>query len=190
MGKKETSKKNKIFKKMAKDHGVSEAAVETLYDSLIRGGGTMAQFSHPELGGSGQWMNSGMIMIGDMFNNALKARVDALCRALLPEMEFPTASAGISTVFSAAISWWPAEYSSPASTGGQNDFRYAYFPQDNALVVEHAGEIAVYDTTGHSITGFSQQQSSFAGFHFASSTGQKAAAKLPLKAGKKSKKKR
>ncbi|MFM8524351.1 MAG: hypothetical protein ACKOCM_01815, partial [Cyanobacteriota bacterium] len=37
-------------------------------------------FNHPELGGSGQWMASGMMMIGDMFNNGLKARVDGLCR--------------------------------------------------------------------------------------------------------------
>jgi hypothetical protein len=40
----------------------------------------MAQFSHPEFGGSGQWMRSGMIMVSDMFNNLLKGRIDALCR--------------------------------------------------------------------------------------------------------------
>ena len=46
------------------------------------GGGTMAQFSIPELGGSGQWMRGGMTMVGNMFDNALKARVDALCSEL------------------------------------------------------------------------------------------------------------
>jgi hypothetical protein len=35
-----------------------------------------------KLGGSGQWMAGGPIMISDMFNNALKARVDALCNEL------------------------------------------------------------------------------------------------------------
>jgi hypothetical protein len=38
----------------------------------------MAQFSHPEFGGSGQWMRGGMSMIGDMFNSGLKSRVDSL----------------------------------------------------------------------------------------------------------------
>jgi hypothetical protein len=42
----------------------------------------MAQFSHPEFGGSGQWMQGGMTMIGDMFNNYLKGRVDNLCAEL------------------------------------------------------------------------------------------------------------
>jgi hypothetical protein len=39
----------------------------------------MAQVSHSEFGGSGQWMAGGAIMISDMFNHALKARVDAVC---------------------------------------------------------------------------------------------------------------
>ena len=50
--------------------------------SVIAGRGSMAQFSHPEFGGSGQWMAGGAMMISDMFNNALKARVDALCNEL------------------------------------------------------------------------------------------------------------
>ena len=50
--------------------------------SIVSGRGGMAQFSHPEFGGSGQWIAGGAIMISDMFNNALKARVDALCNEL------------------------------------------------------------------------------------------------------------
>lgn len=42
----------------------------------------MAQFDHPELGGKGQWMQGGMVMVGDMFNHALKAKVTELCTAL------------------------------------------------------------------------------------------------------------
>ena len=42
----------------------------------------MAQFSHPEFGGSGQWMRGGMIMVSDMFNNYLKGRIDGLCNEL------------------------------------------------------------------------------------------------------------
>ncbi|PPQ34660.1 SHOCT domain-containing protein [Rhodopila globiformis] len=67
---------------IARRHGFSAEAVATMLDAVANGGGGMAQFSHPEFGGSGQWMRSGMTMIGDMFNNALKARVDALCADL------------------------------------------------------------------------------------------------------------
>src|SRR5258705_6616940 len=64
---------------IAQRHGLSREAVLSMLSALRAGGGTMAQFSVPELGGSGQWMRGGMTMVGDMFDNALKARVDALC---------------------------------------------------------------------------------------------------------------
>jgi hypothetical protein len=34
--------------------------------AVLNGNGGMAQFSHGEFGGSGQWMRGGMTMIGDM----------------------------------------------------------------------------------------------------------------------------
>ena len=64
---------------LASKHGVSTAAVTELAEAIARGRGSLAQFSHPDLGGSGQWMRSGMLMIGDMFNDRLKASVAALC---------------------------------------------------------------------------------------------------------------
>jgi hypothetical protein len=62
-------------------HGVSAAAVDAVMRSLRASGGASAQFNHPDLGGSGQWM-PGMTQIGDMFNSALRSRVDALCAEL------------------------------------------------------------------------------------------------------------
>ena len=50
-----------------------------MLESVVNGNGTMAQFSHPEFGGSGQWMRGAMIMVSDMFNNSLKGRIDGLC---------------------------------------------------------------------------------------------------------------
>src|ERR1700740_2239135 len=73
-----TSHGEKLVKEVADRHGVSADAVRTLLFALEKGGGTVAQFCHPELGGNGQWMRGGMTMVGDMFNNALKAPVDAL----------------------------------------------------------------------------------------------------------------
>src|SRR4029450_7337067 len=67
---------------LAQRYGVSTEAVVTLLQALVHGHGTMAQFDHPELGGRGQWMPGGMVMVGDMFNQALKATVDGLCTEL------------------------------------------------------------------------------------------------------------
>jgi hypothetical protein len=67
---------------VAQRHGFSFDAVQSMLQSVINGNGSMAQFSHPEFGGSGQWMQGGMTMIGDMFNNYLKGRVDNLCAEL------------------------------------------------------------------------------------------------------------
>ena len=64
---------------LAQRYGVSTEAVRTLLQALVHGHGTMAQFDHPELGGRGQWMPGGMVMVGDMFNQRLKATVDGLC---------------------------------------------------------------------------------------------------------------
>lgn len=70
----------RVAEDLGQRHGFSSAAVVQLMQAMLRSGGGMVQFNHPELGGSGQWMAGGMVMIGDMFNNGLKARVDGLCR--------------------------------------------------------------------------------------------------------------
>src|ERR1700730_7588384 len=67
---------------IAQRHGFSPDAARAVAEALRHGGGTMAQFNHPELGGMGQWVAGGVLMIGDMCTNALKARVGALCREL------------------------------------------------------------------------------------------------------------
>ena len=69
----------------AERHGLSEGAVGALWDALARGGGRQAQFSHPELGGMGQW-SGGMGQIGDMFNTDLKSRVGGACADLSAAM--------------------------------------------------------------------------------------------------------
>jgi len=71
-----------VVNDIAQRHGFSPDAVTSMLDAVINGNGSMAQFSHPEFGGSGQWMRGGMTMVSDMFNNHLKGRVDALCEQL------------------------------------------------------------------------------------------------------------
>ena len=41
---------------LAQRYSVSADAAMALLQALVNGNGTMAQFNHPELGGSGQWM--------------------------------------------------------------------------------------------------------------------------------------
>ena len=72
----------RIVDDLARRHAVSRDAVETLLQALIVGHGTQAQFTHPDLGGMGQWSQGGMIMVGDMFNQDLKYRVDTFAANL------------------------------------------------------------------------------------------------------------
>ncbi|MCY2962320.1 MAG: SHOCT domain-containing protein [Planctomycetota bacterium] len=74
-----TAEGRRIVNELSQRHGFSPDAVTQMLIAVLNGNGSMAQFSHPEFGGSGQWMRGGMIMLGDMFNNNLKGRVDTLC---------------------------------------------------------------------------------------------------------------
>jgi hypothetical protein len=60
----------KFVDDVARRHGVGSDAVAALLRALALGNGAQAQFNHPALGGMGQWFQGGMIMIGDMFNQA------------------------------------------------------------------------------------------------------------------------
>jgi hypothetical protein len=125
------------------------------------GGGTMAQFSIPELGGSGQWMRGGMTMVANMFDNALKARVDALCSELAQLLAttpvFPASSTDYRVGFTSA-SWWPADLGVPSASGGQNDARYAIFPSIQRLAIQINGVTKIFDTGKHQIGGVQQQR--------------------------------
>jgi len=72
----------KVVNDLAQRYGFSQEAVIQMMFAMLKGRGRMAQFSHPEFAGSGQWMAGGMLMLGDMFNHALKARVDGLCQTI------------------------------------------------------------------------------------------------------------
>ncbi|MDQ5910936.1 MAG: hypothetical protein QG599_3033 [Pseudomonadota bacterium] len=71
-----------IINDLAQRYNFSPGAVASLLEAVQQGQGSMAQFNHPEFGGSGQWMPGGMTMLSDMFNHALKSRVDGLCSEL------------------------------------------------------------------------------------------------------------
>lgn len=157
------------IKELAQRYGVSVDAVRTLLYAVATGGGTLAQFNHPELGGNGQWMSGGMTMVGDMFNYGLKATVSGLCSDLSSllssqQMFVPLPARSVIGGFIApGNAWWPAELGSPSSSGGQNEARYAYFPQRQRLAILQNGQITLYDTLHHQIGGVQQQQGGYSG---------------------------
>lgn len=172
----------RIVADAARRHGVSEDAVTTLLMALAAGGGRQAQFNHPDLGGMGQWSQGGMVMVGDMFNQGLKHRVDALCSELATAVQSgsPFAAPSQSQSQSGGASLfvpggsgnrWPAELGSPASTGSQNDLHYAVFPDTRRLAVDKGGTVTVYDIGDHRISGFSQQQGGDQSISFTSQHG-------------------
>lgn len=183
--------------------GFSEGAVTAMLFAVLAGQGGMAQFSHPEFGGSGQWMPGGAIMLGDMFNNALKARVDQLCVELAARVRrdpglalagsFQSQSQGGAPTFVGTSSlvepdpsggnWWPADLGAPSSVGAQNSVRYAYFPGARRLAVDIEGKVTVFDTGDHVIGGFSQQQSGAGTFAFTSQHGTVDLARLAVVGG-------
>ncbi|MGA9267856.1 MAG: SHOCT domain-containing protein [Rhodomicrobium sp.] len=174
---------------LADRYSVGVEAVKMMLDAVARGGGSMAQFNLPEFGGNGQWMRGGMTMVGDMFNNSLKATVDNLCNDLSkalenqpsimtvfapqPESQSQSQGSGGASFWqsSQSGSWWPSELGSPSSTGSQNSLRYAYFPGGNRLAIDDRGRVEVYDTSGYDIGGFGQQQSGDASITFTSQRG-------------------
>jgi hypothetical protein len=161
-------------------HSISPDAVRTILRALRSGGGTMAQFSHADFGGMSQW-SAGMTMVGDMFNNGLKSKLDAVCTELAayaantagsidrpagrgyenPEVSYRVAKH--------SSEWWPAWLGTPSAVGSQNDLRYAIFPR--RLVIQRGGQVEIYDTGNHRIFGVAQAQSADQTLTFTSQEG-------------------
>jgi hypothetical protein len=178
-----TDNGRKIIAEIAGRYGLSQNAAEQMARPVSAGGGSMAQFNIQELGGNGQWMAGGMTMVGDMFNYGLQGTVSNLCGELAnamangPFFNRPQTLAG--------SAWWPPELGQPASVGGQNQTRYAYFPQARRIAFDpgNGQPIIILDSLDHQIGGFSQQQSGpddpFAGITYSSQYGQFALSSLP-----------
>lgn len=158
-------------------HSVSADAVRTILRALRSGGGSMAQFSHPDFGGMSQW-SPGMAMVGDMFNSSLKSELDAVCTELAGYVAQsastdPGRSRDDPEVSYRAMrqpsDWWPADLGTPSAVGAQNDLRYAVFP--GRLVIKDGGHVEIYDTGDHRIFGVAQAQSADQTLTFTSQNG-------------------
>jgi hypothetical protein len=173
----------KIIEDLAQRYGVSSQAVETLLQAVKAGNGTMAQFNSPELGGMGQWSQGGMTMVGDMFNNALKAKVNGLCSELanfLSQESHSEISFFDPAKTSSSAPWWGGDLGTASTTGSQNNMRYAYFPAARRLAVGIGDDVTIYDTQDHEISGVSQQQGGNASLTFSSQRGLVRVTDLPV----------
>ena len=56
--------------------------------------------------------------------------------------------------------WWPDDLGQPASSGGQDDIRYAFFPDRQRLAIQQNGKVTLYNSGDHRIGGVSQRQGS------------------------------
>ncbi|MCE7067973.1 SHOCT domain-containing protein [Dyadobacter sp. CY326] len=179
-----TSKGRQHVQDIAAKYNVRTETVESLLKAVLNGRGTMAQFDIAELGGSGQWMKGGMTMVGDMFNNSLKTKVNNLCNELSElvtrqvlyeelgdESSERHSESKLSTSNGNVSSSWPSAFGNPTSSGSQNNFRYAYFGRVSRLIIDENGKRAIYDTKHHKITGVSQQQGSGSSYKFTSQDG-------------------
>ena len=93
----------------------------------------MAQFSHPDFSGLSQW-SPGMTMVGDMFNDGLKTKLDAICTELAAYVaETPSRGRDREAVevsyraTKQGANWWPAHLGTPSSVGVQNDLDTPFF---------------------------------------------------------------
>lgn len=199
-----TPEGQRIVDELAQRHGFSLDATRHMLLAVIAGRGTMAQFNHPEFGGSGQWMAGGMIMLGDMFNHGLKMRVDQLCTELSNLLAQqpnwtqsqsgsyqsqqqggytePLRSAGPNAWLERdpEAEFWPPELGRPNAVGSQNQMHYAYFAGARRLVVKTGSQVWVYDTLDHQIGGFAQQQGGNTGIQFNSQYGLVDLSSLPV----------
>ena len=164
----------KAIGEIARRNGFSEEAGRAMAEAMQASAGSMAQFHHPDLGGMGQWSRGGMLMIGDMFNNALKSRVAGLAEDLAEAMGRGAIAArrpAYGEPSSGFGQWWPEDLGSPSSTGAQNGRRYAVFPERRRLAVETDGRVRLYDTGDHRIGGASQQQGGGSSLSFSTDRG-------------------
>jgi hypothetical protein len=170
-----------IIKDIAQRYNLSQDAVISMLTAVNNGRGRMAQFNCRELGGSGQWMQGGMTMVGDMFNYGLKNTVNNLCTELSNALANTQIFSVVPVGSSSSNQWWPSNLGNPFSSGAQNNIRYAVFP--NRLAIQLDGQVTVYNTFDNNITGISQQQGSNASLTFSSQYGTIAVNTLPIISG-------
>lgn len=189
---------------LAQQYDVSTDAVLYLLQTINNNNNsTIAKFSHPELG-SGQWMPDGMttVEVNNDSNNSLTAKINGLCLELshiLPNEPVIYVPLSLQSQrqnqqqgsYSDSIihegnnvgtssNWWPSDLGVPTMTGTQNNMRYAYFAEIKRLAMEIDGQVTIFDTLDHQISGISQQPGTNLSITFTSQDGTMDLLNLPV----------
>ena len=98
----------------------------------------------------------GVSIVGDMFNTQLKSKLDALCADIAAHLDASEAASGTSSrpdevsyrSEAGSPGWRPSGLGRPAAVGGQNDLRYAVFPETRRLVIDDRGNHVYLLTPG------------------------------------------
>jgi hypothetical protein len=113
-------------------------------------------------------MVTGMSMVGDMFNNSLKSKLDAVCTELAayvahtPSTDQDRSHEGGEVSYHSSrrrSDWWPTNLGTASAVGAQNDLQYAIFPGTRRLAIKAGEHIEICDTANHRIFGVAQAQS-------------------------------
>ena len=88
-----TPKGDRAIRDLAQHYGVSVEAVRTLLFAVSAGGGTLAQFDHPELGGSGRPGSAGSLQSHEDILKTLERIGDLHQKGILSDDEFKSKKA-------------------------------------------------------------------------------------------------
>jgi hypothetical protein len=161
-----------VIPSIAQRYHVSEEAAREVELALRASGGRLAQFSHADLGGPGQWM-PGMVQVSRMADHQLRHRIEGLCAeiaavvtgsetsnpsVLAHDARGPVASSRDD--LPAGESWWPASYGHPSAQGCQSGIRYAWFPRRRCVLVQVGSRIDCFDTADRQVHGVGQSSAS------------------------------
>lgn len=141
----------KKTQEIAQKFGISVGTVEQLLIDLQGTEGRQVQFNIQELGGLGQWQANGMIMIGDMFNNSLKDKVNRICQEIANHSQTIKVEKKVNT----------EQQRNATTKGSQNGMSYAYYSNEHILEVVIDGQLKKYDTKDYEIVGVQQSQNNY-----------------------------
>ncbi len=141
----------------AREYAMSEATVSALYAALQRSGGVSASFDIDELGGKGRWTRRSIDLGSD--DPQLVRRVNQLCTTLADRIrrDSPANPSPVKTVpiympgSFRPHTWWPRNKGAPTLSGQAGPVHYAYFADDDRLLIMQRGNIRTFDASGYEI---------------------------------------
>lgn len=154
-----------LLQSLAQKHDVPLEAVQSLALELARTRGRAVRFDIAALGGEGRWKYGEVASVGNGFNEDLNHLVTALCMAIADALQdredtllFDRTEAPAPSVKPAnqPYRWWPAAFGDPTVEGQISGMRYACFPEQDRIVLQHNLRTRFFDTAGYRVDALMQ----------------------------------